>query len=1157
MDFERPSASAGALAARAVGLRLSLAGYFAAPVTVEAAEPEGDGVVFLRVRTQAGLLDEVPVPTDVLETALETAPQSDTALVAGDDLFLLIESSRIRLAYAHDPYFAVSLSGVEALPHQLEAVYEQMVPQAQLRFLLAHDPGAGKTIMAGLLMKELKLRGVLDRVLVLCPAPLTIQWQDEMRSKFEETFEIVTSDLARNRLAGNVWERFDQVIASIDFAKQDDILPSILRAHWDLVVIDEAHKLSARTYGTEVKKTKRYELGEQLSKATDRLLLCTATPHQGDVDQFAHFLRLLDEDQFVGLDVDRDLISLEESPWFSRRIKEDLRDFDGQPLFTPRVAVTVPFELSVPEKRLYEAVTDYINNFLPRQSGRRRSSVALARTVLQRRLASSLGAIRATLTNRRSRFVDILTELDTLTSSERTRRLRELRLVDVVDPELESDDTDPDLQDEVASHALAAERIEDLRAEVAQLDRLIAQANDIPDADEQKLDALRRCLNRAEFAELKDGRGKLLIFTEYRATMEHLVRHLEEWGYSTCTIHGGMPAIARKEAQQRFQDPGTQICVATEAAGEGINLQFCHLMINYDIPWNPNRLEQRMGRIHRIGQQYTVTVFNFVADNTVEGTILRRLLEKLDEIGRAMGGSDRVFDVIGPLLALNEVNLEEMLREAAYSPARIHEFEAQIERISMDTLDRYERATGIALATRQVNLDKVRPKDWRSEERRLMPEYVEEFFLRAAERVQLRVEPRADGQWRVEHVPQRLRSSTLPGVRRFGYPATSYRKLTFDKRSILGSSQNLDAELLSPGHALFAATSDLLDERLAHVRQSSSVFEDPGTDEPYRLYFFELQVHGEQGPEQPGGPPRPVVVTAELAVVAEDAEGQLSLAAPDTLHDLTPVLDHPDAKPLGPDAHRLAERWLRVHRAQDLMKDQRDLRARELEIRRTYLERSFDELRRRRRLRYSELAARVASGEDSYRLARDEALRALDEIERRREQKLAELGHLEVLRPGPAIFLGAAIVLPSMSADVARIACRDRSAEAKAVEVAMAYERLAGWEPEYVGDHHDGSGFDIRSTRERTTGGYDVRRIEVKGHLGDDATSMLTPNEWTQARRHGESYWLYVVTQCSSDKPTLRRIRNPYAQLQRRVETLTVVKGHIVPGDAVTRVAEE
>jgi superfamily II DNA or RNA helicase len=1142
------------LAALAVGRRLTLAGYFASPVTVEHADPEGSDTIFLRIRTQAGGLDEVPVPAGVLEQALTTSTTAAGTYIDGEDLFMLVESSRIRLAYAHDPYFAVSLSGIEALPHQLEAVYEQMVPQSQLRFLLAHDPGAGKTIMAGLLIKELKLRGVLDRVLVLCPSPLTLQWQDEMRSKFEETFRIVNAEVARNQLAGNIWSQYDQVIASIDFAKQEHVLPGILRSEWDLIVVDEAHKMSAHSYGTEVKKTKRYELGEQLSRISDRLLLCTATPHQGDVDQFGHFLRLLDEDQFASLDLDRDLIALEDSPWFSRRIKEDIKDFDGRPLFTPRIAVTVPFQLSVPEKQLYDEVTEYINDFLPRQSGRRRSSVALARTVFQRRLASSLGAIRATLDSRRRRFEEVLDELNKLSAKERALRLRELRLVEV-DPELEGDDTDVELQDEIVSQATVAERIEDLQAEVERLGELVEQADEISKEDETKIEALRRCLDRAEFADLRDGRGKLLIFTEYRATMEHLVQHLESWGYSTCTIHGGMDALSRKGATYRFQTED-QICVATEAAGEGINLQFCHLMINYDIPWNPNRLEQRMGRIHRIGQQYPVSVFNFVADNTVEGTILRRLLDKLDEIRRALG-SDRVFDVVGTLLQLSDVNIEEMLREAAYNQSLLPDYEAQIERISMETLERYEQATGIALATRQVNLDKVRPKDWRSEERRLMPEYVQEFFLAAAERARLRIEARADGMWRVQHVPQRLRSNTLPGVRRYGYPENQYRKLTFDKTQLLRDGRHLDAELMSPGHPLFAATTDILNEQLAHIRNGCAAFVDPAAAEEYRLYFFELQVLGEQGPEQPGGPPRTIVVHAELAVVCESADGAFDLAAPDILHDLTPFDGRADTDPIGPDGHRLAERWLRVHPAQTVMSEQRARRTHELSIRRDYMERSFDELERRRMARYSEFAAKVASGDDSYRLARDEAWRAREELQRRREQKLGELAHLEVLRPGPAAFLGSAVVLPLDDGRIASLARGERSSEESAIEMAMAYERNSGWEPDYVGGLRDGSGFDIRSTRGRPDGSVDVRRIEVKGHLGSDPTSILTPNEWTQARRHGETYWLYVISNCASNAPTLHRIRNPYAQLHRQAETLTIIKGHLIPGDAVARTAEE
>jgi superfamily II DNA or RNA helicase len=1147
-------ADAYTLADQVAGRRLELPGYFTAPVVIEHAEAEGPDILFLRVRTVAGTLDEVPVPAGLVEDALHLSSGTQARLVPPQDLFLRVESSRIRLAHAYDPYFAVSLSGIDALPHQLEAVYERMLPQTRLRFLLAHDPGAGKTIMAGLLTKELKLRGALDRVLIVCPAPLTIQWQDEMRSKFEETFEIVGAELAKNTLAGNVWERFPQIITSLDFAKQPDVRDAVVRAPWDLVIIDEAHKCSAVTYGTEIKKTKRYEFGELISREADRLLLLTATPHQGNADQFTNFLRLLDEDQFVGLNLDRELIQLEDSPWFHRRIKEELVDFDNHALFTPRKAVTQPFELSGAEKNLYDVVTDYINIFLPRQSGRRRNSVALARTVLQRRLASSLGAIEATLSSRKKRFDDLLDELDRLPEAQREKRLRDLRLLEV-DDEIESDDEVEEAEDALVSSAIVGDRIEDIRREIERLGELIEQTRQTRQAgDESKLRALKRCLKRSEFGELRDARGRLLIFTEYRATQDYLVKHLEEWGFTTCMIHGGMNAQQRKEAQILFQRE-RQICVATEAAGEGINLQFCHLMINYDIPWNPNRLEQRMGRIHRIGQKFAVTVVNFVAENTVEGRILLRLLVKLEEIRRTMG-TDRVFDVIGTLLKLNDVNLEEMLREAAYNPSRLEDYEAQIQGISMERLRRYEEATGIALAHRQVSLDRLRPKDWRSEERRLMPEYVERFFIQAAERVRMRVEPRADGLWRVEHVPQRLRAPSVLAVQRFGPPSREYPKLTFRKEQ-LREDRHLDAELLSPGHPLFTATADVLEEQLAHAHQAAAPFADPFAALPYRLYFFELRVMGEMGGGS-GGTTRPVVSHGELSAVLEDDHGRFEMASPDILHDLTPAEVDEAVDGPTPDDVRRAERWVQVQRSTRLVEDRREERTREVGIRREFLERSFHELTKARRNAWAALAARVAAGDDSFRLARDEAQRALDDTERRREQKIAELRQLEILRPGPAQYLGCAVVSPVSDPDVAQVARSDPEVERIAMELVMAYEEKAGWDALDVSQFHDGSGFDIRSIRRAGDGTKgEVRRIEVKGRGGTDATVMLTTNEWTQARRHRDTYWLYVVTGCSTGSPRLLRIQDPFGRLGQKAERMTVVKGYRLLAEAVEAAAEE
>src|SRR5881275_1577605 len=349
------------LVLRAVQRQVRLPEY-SQPVYIEDAQAIDD-LISLTVRTRDGQTDQIIVPAADLAAALDQTPQQAGSELANPlDFFLLVEAARIRLAYSFDPFFAVSMSGIQALPHQLQAVYERMLPQARLRFLLADDPGAGKTIMAGLLLKELKLRGVINYILILTPAPLTVQWQDELYHKFDETFEVVNSDMVGNQLAGNVWERYRQCIASIDFAKQESITQSLEQIPWDIVIIDEAHKCAARTQGEKVDKTRRYQLAERLSASAERILLLTATPHSGDPSQFAHFLRLLDADQFPdprydGVQLDRKILEDARAggrdQWFLRRIKEELRDREGNPLFTHRFVDSVDFTLTTPEKRLY------------------------------------------------------------------------------------------------------------------------------------------------------------------------------------------------------------------------------------------------------------------------------------------------------------------------------------------------------------------------------------------------------------------------------------------------------------------------------------------------------------------------------------------------------------------------------------------------------------------------------------------------------------------------------------------------------------------------------------------------------------------------------------------------------------------------------------
>lgn len=1168
---------------RALHRQLRLSEY-SHPVYIEGVE-EIDGLISLTVRTRDGQSQETFISPEDLAAALthvEQATEIEKAPVDPHDFFLLIEAARIRLAYSFDPFFAVSMSGVQALPHQLQAVYERMLPQARLRFLLADDPGAGKTIMAGLLLKEMKLRGALNYVLILTPAPLTVQWQDELYSKFDETFEVISSEMVGNQLAGNLWERYRQCIASVDFVKQEHVLRSLEQVPWDLVIIDEAHKCAARTQGEKVSKTRRYQLAERLSAITERILLLTATPHSGNPDQFAHFLRLLDADQFPdprydGLNLDRqvlqDVRTGGRDQWFLRRIKEELRDRDGQPLFKKREVRTAPFKLTYAEKKLYDHITEYINQFLPYQQGNasRRNSVALARTVLQRRLASSLNAIHNSLERRAKKFRDILAELERSPTSDHEKILQRYRLLassGYEDDERESGDLDEE-QDEAMESFPVALRVEHLQAEVRALEKLIREATAVMESGEEaKLQALRECLRGEQFHELTDQgqTGVLLIFTEHRDTLDYLRRNLRAWGYTTCEIHGGMNAVQRRESAQRFFD-SAQICLATEAAGEGINLQFCHLMINYDIPWNPNRLEQRMGRIHRIGQQRDVYIRNFVAENTVEGMILTRLFTKLEEIRSQLG--DRVFDVVGQLLTLNEIRLEDMLREVAINQARVEEYTGQIERLSPEQLKQLEEATGVALATSQVDLSWVKGVDICSQERRLMPEYVQKFFLRAAERERMTVSQRPNGLFWVEHVPATLRDPQLAVVRRNGKPASEYRSVTFDK-SMQQREDLPSATLLSPGHPLFAALTEVLLRDLETLQGQSAIFVDPRATEGYQVHFFEVQIISEEPaaeakPRGSAGGERTQVLYATLVAILE-RQGHKEQVSADLLHDLTPLAAQQSvmatALPALPNPQHITalEKWVRVKIQFPLKQEQARERQRLLQIRREYLAKMLDEQIKRVQKKSMQLFNRVQKGDEGAKLARDEADRKQKELKIRKREKLEALDHLQVVREGAVRYMGTAQVVPLGATSLAdrleqesRISSselvRDDEIERIGMAYVMAYERAQGRQPEDISKNHDGSGFDIRSLG---PGPDEIRRIEVKSRAHEGDFVELTPNEWLQAQRHGASYWLYVVWNCAHE-PYLITIQHPAQRLAQVVQEQIVIEGYRVPGEALSQ----
>jgi SNF2 family DNA or RNA helicase len=1154
-----------------------LPGHFDQAVILEGVRPLGKGME-CRVRLPDGYLDETVISEEEAHLLIDDGGGNDTTTITpadADQIRLLVESTRIRLAYTHDPHFAVSLSGIRTLPHQIEAVYEKMLPQPRLRFLLADDPGAGKTIMAGLLIKELKLREAIERVLILCPSPLTIQWQDEMQRWFGESFDIIFSAVDQQQLT-NPWQRSNLVVASMDYAKQDDVRERVWQQQWDLVIIDEAHKCSAytkksSTRGDEVEKTKRYQLAEKLTAQADHVVLLTATPHHGDDDRFAHFVRLLDPDLFPephrladkAGEIRREILRLgPDCPWALRRLKEDLKDLNGRRLFPDRFAHTVAFRLNREEYDLYKAVTAYINEFLPQASGNKKHSVALARTVFQRRLASSTMAIHESLVRRLDKQKQLLDDLEALPPAQRSKRLAQLQ-GRLADTEQEEDDLDETQLDLLLDETTSSLELDQIRTEIAALSEVLARAKRLkekgPEAD-SKLGALQACLKKAEFHELKDGRGKLLIFTEHRDTLKHLLKHLEAWGYSTCEIHGGMNPHERKRAQEEFRT-SRQICVATEAAGEGINLQFCHLMVNYDLPWNPTRLEQRLGRIHRIGQTLECHAFNFVAAESedgqpiIEGRILQRLLEKLEQMRAVL--ADRVFDVIGEVLSLNDVNLPEMLREATHDPRRLDEYLDLIEKVDPSRLVRYEQATGIALARANVDFSGFQRANVEAEERRLMPSYVEDQFIKASKEIGLKVEPRADGLWRVEHVLADLRSERLQTVRNMGKPETSYRKITFNKED-LEQNQHIDAVLLGPGHPLYSAIDEKLNERLAPLSGATAFFVDAAADAPYLLHFFEISIRGQNTKGVPQALYGELVAVREETAV--DSAERFSVIPADVLLDL-PVHPSPPATSRRFDSEPAAD-FLKSTYQQDRREACQKERQHFVEVCRDYLEKSFTARIRAAQDRVMSLRGREATAPE-VALARQRAENDLTDLQRTRQERFDGLKRLEVARHGPLRHLATAVVLPATSAEgplsPALLEELDpfitRQIELAAENVVIAHERGRGWETERVG--HLKIGFDIRSLgpADSQTGYRDpvsgVRRIEVKGRQKGQPI-RLTTNEWYKAQQLGDSFWLYVIWNPLQDPdPTPIMIQNPAKHLEHAAKPVVSARFYDIPAESI------
>jgi superfamily II DNA or RNA helicase len=1108
---------------------------FPEPVQVIVTIPMGDSIKLIGKGIRTNKVYEPVLSVDQL-AQLHASPIQEPFDGDATKFRLGVEAMRLGLAYEYDPYFSLSIARVDPLPHQLEAVYDYFIKLPRIRFLLADDPGAGKTIMAGLLIKELKIRGLVKRTLIVTPANLSFQWQRELKDKFRESFEVVRSDVLRANYGMNPWQEKNQVITSVSWVSRvEDAKESLLRSQWDLIIVDEAHKMSA--YSAD-KKTLAYQLGESLSQMTDHYLLMTATPHKGDPENFRLFLSLLDKDVYGDIKSLDEAMVKHEAPFYLRRLKEALVSFPDpdtgivKALFTKRIVHTTPFQIGDDELDLYDQLTRYVEDQsikAAREDSARARAVGFTMAMLQRRFASSIYAVRRTLERMKEKREKILEDPAKYRQEQITKRLPE-----------EFDDLPDEEQQAILAEleeAVASFDPNDLRLEIAELEKLIRDAKvlEVQEA-EVKVRRLKELLtDQGVFA---DPTMKLLLFTEHKDTLDFLVGDgrdgrplgkLRQWGLSVTQIHGGMKIGDRDMpgtriyAEREFRE-SCQVLVATEAAGEGINLQFCWLMINYDIPWNPVRLEQRMGRIHRYGQEKDCLIFNFVTTNTREGRVLEKLFERIKKIEDDLDPqrTGKVFNVLGEVFAANQ--LEKMLRDMYAHNQMTEELIKQriVEVVDPEHFRSITNSTLEGLAKRELNLSAIIGKSVEAKERRLVPEVIEDFFLQAAPITGLEVSEQGKGQhtYRAPRVPRRLWPVGERLEPRFGKLGREYKQFVFDKE-ILKKLPTFD--WVTPGHPLFEAVREDLMETVRGDMEKGAVFYDVHRSVPARLAVFSAAIRDGLGHE----------LHRRLFIVQEEFDGTLTVRQPTLLLDLVPA-PKGTAVPIETGADRISiEHFLVQQALVPFLAEVTAQREKEIQTVTRHLELSLNELILRQNLKLAELLAMQENGDASPLLAANtkQAQDRLDELFGRLEGRKRELERERNCTISDIQRHASAWVLPHPDRATPGLAAmvRDDEIEHIAVDAVIAYERARGCEVESV--EQDNRGFDLISRHphpEDPKTAIDVRFIEVKGRAGVGEVA-LSGNEYRTAQRLKKDYWLYVVFNCAGT-PSINVVRDP-AQL--------------------------
>ncbi|KQU25481.1 RNA helicase [Methylobacterium sp. Leaf94] len=1107
-------------------------------VTAVAVLPLGESSVQLIYRTPDGVMRERLLNRgDEPSVDVATAERPFSFDGDGAAFQLACEAKRIDLAFLFDPMMAVHSSNVEPLPHQITAVYEALLPRQPLRFVLADDPGAGKTIMAGLYIRELIMRADSHRILIVAPGSLVEQWRDELYEKFGLEFYIYSSVMDQTSPSGNPFDDYPRLIVRLDqLSRNEELQEKLCAPGWDLAVFDEAHKLSAHYFGSKLEKTGRFRFAEKLGAHVRHLLLMTATPHNGKEEDFQLFLSLLDSDRFYGKFRDG-VHKVDASDLMRRMVKEELIKFDGTPLFPERRAYTVNYELSRIEAALYEAVTNYVQTEMGKADqleGARKGSVGFALTALQRRLASSPEAIFQSLKRRRERLGNRLRD-QKLGIKGRHAHVETYAAAPEDEDDLSAGDQES-LEENLIDDATAAKTSAELEAEIIILKGLEEQAKAVvASGQDRKWDELSRILqNNPAMRDASGRQRKIIIFSEHRDTLNYLqARIAGVLGNpdAIVTIHGGTHRDERRRLQTLFRsDQDVRVLVATDAAGEGVNLQSANLMVNYDLPWNPNRLEQRFGRIHRIGQTEVCHLWNLVAKETREGDVYHRLLLKLEVESQALHG--RVFDILGEVF--EETSLKQLLVEAIRYGDR-PDVRARLTQKIDKALDQDHLKSLLnrnALAQETMSPERlfaVKEEMDRAQARRLQPYFVRAFFSKALNALGGTAHQREADRYEISHVPSAIRDRDrrLTGRNRRDHEPVlrRYSRICFERQAI----QPLDkaglerAVLMHPGHPLMLAMSDMIMQQHTNLLRQGSILVDPSDEglDPALLYLLTHEIKSGDN----------TVLSKRLQFVRVGPNGQASFAG---------WAPHLDLEPL-PETDRSS-----LKDVLDALWLSSGQEARALSLAATTLvpehygevaQRRIDHVEKTLNAVHERLSKEIAFWQDRWMKLKDDAdagrdvrlnlqnvERTLGELQSRLDTRKKELQAMRHVVNGTPVVLGAALIVPAglmnkLRGDepidpVAATFAADAAARSRIEYLAMSAVRQAEEARgcRVIDVSAAKCGWDLTSYPPPVDGKQpNPRHIEVKGRVKGASTITITRNEMLYAFNQGDKFVLAIV----------------------------------------------